>query len=179
MAGLDDGLCPSCQGTVYSQAHIIYECSLLQSYRTEHLSSIRSLEPPAGPQRSLIQQFVHLALHRTPLDERVLVWTGMFNKMQRTSLQPFLGSLSLSLSRSLLEGTGRSFARATRTLWELFRSQVASSPSTSSLPVPCDALETSSMDFGDPAPTDWDPTPPLEQWQSTSSLRLREEVDYG
>ena len=174
MAGLDDGLCPLCQGAVYSQAHIICECPRLEPYRTEQLSSIlgATRRIPTGPQRFLIQHFVHIAFHWTPVDERVLIWTGMLTKLQRASLQPFLGSLPTSLSRSLLHGTGRSFARATRTLWEFFRSHVASTASSSPLPDPCPTL-----DFNDPASLGWDPTLPAEQWQSTSSLRLREEGD--
>ena len=182
VAGLDDGLCPLCRGTVYSQAHILCECPHLELYRTEQLSSIlgATRRIPAGPQRSLIQQYVHMALHWTPLEERVLVWTGMLNKMQRASLQPFLGSLPSSLSRSLLKGTGRSFARATRTLWELFRSHVASSPSAFSPPALCPTPEAPSVDVGDPAPMAWDPSLTMEQWQSLSlPLRLREEGDYG
>ena len=35
------------------------------------------------------------------------------------------------------------------------------------------------VDPDDPASSDWDPTLPAEHWQSTSSLRLREEGDYG
>ena len=86
----------------------------------------------------------------------------------------FLGSLPTSLGRSLLKGTGRSFARATRTFWELFRSQVASTASPFPLPDFCPALNPD-----DPASSDWDLTLPVEHWQSTSSLRLREEGDYG
>ena len=182
VAGLADGLCPLCQGTVYSQAHILCECPHLEPYRTEQLSSVlgATRRIPAGPQRYLIQQYVHMALHWTPIDERVLVWTGMLNKMQRASLQPFLGSLPSSLSRSLLKGTGRSFARATRTLWELFRSHVASSPSAFSPPAPCPTPEAPSVDFGDPAPMAWDPSLTLEQWQFLSlRLSLRDEGDYG
>ena len=176
VAGSDDGICPLCQGTVYSQAHIICECPHLEPSRNEQLSSIlgATRRLPAGPQRALIQHYVHIALHWTPLDERVLLWTGMLNKMHRTSLQPFLGSLPTSLSRSLLKGTGRSFARATRTLWELFRSHVALTASPSPMPDPCPAL-----DFDDPVPARWDPTLSVEQSQSASSLRLREEGDYG
>ena len=176
VAGSEDGLCPLCQGTVYSQAHILCECPHLEPYRTEQLSSIHGATRriPAGPQRALIQHFVHIARHWNPVEERVLLWTGMLNKPQRTSLQPFLVSLPTFLGRSLLKGTGRSFARATRTLWDLFRSQVASTASPSPLLNPCPAL-----DSDDPASSDWDPTLPVEHWQSTSSLRLREEGDYG
>ena len=98
----------------------------------------------------------------------------MLNKMQRTSLQPFLDSHPTFLGRSLLKGTGRSFARATRTLCELFRSHVAASTSSSPIPDPCPAL-----DSDDPASSDWDPTLPVEHRLSTSFLRLREEGDYG
>ena len=176
VAGVEDGLCPLCQGTVYSQAHIICDCPYLEPFRAEQLSPIlgATRRLPAGPQRSLIQHFVHIALHWTPVEERVLLWTGMLNKTQRTSLHPFLGSLPTSLGRSLLKGTGRSFARATRTLWELFRSQVASAASLSPLPDLGPAL-----DPDDPASSDWDPTLPVEHGQPTSSLRLREEGDYG
>ena len=174
VAGFDDGLCPLCQGTVYSQAHILCECPHLEPYRQEQLLSIHNAtrRTPAGPQRALLQHFVHLALHWTPIDERVLLWTGMLNKMQRASLQPFLGSLPRFLSSSLLKGTGRSFARATRTLWELFRSHVASAASSLSIPDPCPALTSE-----DPASSDWSSISPEEQW--SSSLRLREEGDYG
>ena len=137
MAGLEDTFCPLCHTVNYSQAHILCECPQLDPFRREQLFSINSaaLRIPAGPQRSLVRTFIDMATTWLPLDERALLWTGMPNKKQRANLQPLMTPLSTSMTRSLLQGVGRNFARATRTIWELFRSHVSetltpSSPNT-------------------------------------------------
>ena len=62
---------------------------------------------PAGPQRALVRQFVDMAFSWSPLDERVLLWTGKPNKEQRRQLHPYLLSVSPTQGRSLLTGTVR------------------------------------------------------------------------
>ena len=55
----------------------------------------------------------HTSGHRV---EWVLLWTGMFTKLQRAALHPYIQRLPLARSRALLSGTCRSFASATRSI---------------------------------------------------------------
>ena len=85
MAGSTEGLCPLCIAVVCSQVHILCECPTQDSYRREQLVSI-----PTGPQLALVLKFVDFALNGTPVDERVLLCTGMPNNMQRGRLHTFI-----------------------------------------------------------------------------------------
>ena len=132
-----------------------------------------------GPQRTLVGQYVYMALHWTPLDERVLLWTGMATKTQRCQLYPLILSLSVSQSRSLLTGVSRSFARTTRTLWKLFRlhtHESLSSSASSRSPPDGTQLPALSPDFCTPARN---ATSSQEPWEAPSNPSLREEGDYG
>ena len=89
-------------------------------------------------------------------------------------------SLSLPHSRALHTGTGRSFAWATRTLLEIYRSIVADAslslglkdPSAFAMHRPVTALH------GSPSAC-WEPSQMSEWWDADSSPRLEEEGTYG
>ena len=53
----------------------------LDPFRREQLFSTHggTSRIPAGLQRALVRQFVNMALSWSPLDKRVLLWTGMCN----------------------------------------------------------------------------------------------------
>ena len=61
--------------------------SYVDPFRRELFFSISGATQriPAGPQRALVLKLVDIALNWTPLDERVLLWTGFPNKMQRAT----------------------------------------------------------------------------------------------
>ena len=79
VAGVQEGACPLCSATVCSQAHILCVCPSLDHILKDQRCSIMSTSNrlPLGPQRQLVTSFLDMALHRAPLDVRVL-WTGMF-----------------------------------------------------------------------------------------------------
>ena len=57
---------------------------------------------------------------RSPLEDRVLLWTGMMSKPQLSELDPYIRCLPPTLT-----GTCRSLTRLTRTLCLTFRSLAA------------------------------------------------------
>ena len=98
----------------------------LDPFRRELRQSIQSANRhvPAGPQRILVDKCTIMASTWEPLDDRVLLWTGMVSKAQRAP-HPYIQKLPQRISKALLLlGTFRSFVRATRTLCFFFHQQV-------------------------------------------------------
>ena len=88
--------------------------------------SIRSanLRVSSGPRCLLVSKYLDMATTQAPLENRVLLWTGLPNKAQRGALHTYISPLPLRHRRILL-----SFARAARTLWECCRQQLATASS--------------------------------------------------
>ena len=118
---------PLCPAPICSQAHILCVCPVLEHLREDHLRSIATTTTsiPQGPQRQLITKYLDMATTWSPLEDRVLLWTGMLSKPQRSELDPYIRRLPITRNRYLLTGTCRSLTRLTRTIWETFRSLVA------------------------------------------------------
>ena len=122
-----------------------------------------------------------------PLEDRVLLWTGMLSKPQRAELDPYIRRLPLTRSRSLLTGTCRSLTRLTRTLWITFRSLVAEAMASGPQgDAPSPSSPTSTLDYWDlPDEAHLDPPyrvdAPLSTLRRGSDplVRLREEGDFG
>ena len=112
--------------------------------------------------------------------------SGMVTANHRVTLRPYNHKLSRVHSRVLLVGTGRSFARATRTLWEIYWHQVAEATQPNRL----DAVDLPFFDNLDSAL--WNlssdlqgpnhnltETGPSGMWYPSACHRLREEGDFG
>ena len=189
VAGLLDTHCPLCQDLICSQAHILCVCPALEHLREDHLLSLATSTTrlPQGPQRHLLTKYLDILTTWSPLEDRVLLWTGMLSQPQRAVLDPYIRRLPVTRSRSLLTGTCRSLTRLTRTLWVNFRSLVAEAvadgPQSNASPL---FPATDTMDYWDlpdEAPLD----PPYRVDAPASTLRqggaplvrLREEGDFG
>ena len=118
------------------------------------------------------------------LEESVLLWKGILNKNQRAALPPFIKCLPVVYSRALLTGAGRSFARATWSLWETYNLQLhdqdgirreKSSCSTGRTADHLDESLRATLDL----PADSQDHAPLASWDPDVLLRLREEGDFG
>ena len=74
VAGLLDTECLLCHASVCSQA-----CPSVVHLRKDHFRSFATAynRLPQGPQRQLLVQFLDIVTTWSPLDERVLLWTGM------------------------------------------------------------------------------------------------------
>ena len=127
VAGLLDTQCSLCQATICSQARILCGCTQLEPLREDHLRSLATANTRLlqGPQRQLLVKYLYMVATWSPLDERVLLWTGMLSKYQRSELDTYIRRLPVACSRSLLTDTCRSLARLTRTIWEAFRTLVS------------------------------------------------------
>ena len=189
VAGLLDTQCPLCQAPLCSQAHIVCVCPVLDHLREDHLRSLTTATTrlPPGPQRLLLTKYLDMVTTWTPLEDRVLLWTGMLSKPQRAALDPYIRRLPLLRSRSLLTGTCRSLTRLTRTLWITFRSLVAEATADDSQGEGPSFFPTAdNMDYWD-LPTEALLDPPYRVDAPTSTLRhgcdplvrLREEGDFG
>ena len=75
-------------------------------------------------------------------------------------------------------GTGRSFARATRTLWEIFRSHVQVVISTTVRPLNESVEDHHLLSSVDYAPLDSVADILRDSWVAPSSPRLQEKADY-
>ena len=189
VAGLLDTHCPLCQEPTCSQAHILCVCPALEHLREDYLRSLANAPTrlPQGPQRQLLTKYLDIVTTWSPLEDRVLLWTGMLSQPQRAVLDPYIRRLPVTRSRSLLTGTCRSLTRLTRTLWVNFRSLVAeavadgSQSDASPLFPATDTMDY--WDLPDEAPLD----PPYRVDAPASTLRqggaplvrLREEGDFG
>ena len=115
-----------CQEPICSQAFILCVCPALEHLREDHLRSLATTTRlPQGPQCQLLTKYLDMVTTWSPLEDRVLLWTGMLSQPQRTELDPYIRRLPLTRSRSLLTGTCRSLTLLTRTLWVNFRSILA------------------------------------------------------
>ena len=88
VAGLLHTQCPLFQATTCSKAHILCVCPVLKHLWEDHLRSLTTANTrfPQGPQRQLIVQYLDMVKTWLPLDERVLFWTVMLSKPQRSEL---------------------------------------------------------------------------------------------
>ena len=127
VAGLSDTQCLLCHAEICSQDHILCVCPALDHLRQDHLRSLTTATTrlPPGPQRQLITKYLDMVTTWSPIEDRVLLWTGMLSKSQRFELDPYIRRLPVARSRTLLTGTCRSLTRLTRTLWLTFRSLLA------------------------------------------------------
>ena len=189
VAGLPDIHCPLCQEPTCSQAHILCVCPALEHLREDHLRSLATslTRLPQGPQRQLLTKYLDMVTTWLPLEDRVLLWTGMLSQPQRAALDTYIRHLPVTRSRSLLTGTCRSLTRLTRTLWVNFRSLVAEAAADGSqgdASYHLSAIDT--MDYSD-LPVEVPPDPSYRVEASASTLRqggaplvrLREEGDFG
>ena len=103
--------------------------------RSLTMANIRLPQGPQGPQRQLLTKHLKMVAIWSPLEDRVLLWTGMLSKSQQSELDLYIRRLPVARSRSLLTGTCRSLSRLTRTLWVTFRSLVAEAATDDT---PCD-----------------------------------------
>ena len=101
---------------------VLYVAPSCVHIRKDHLFSITSASNrlPQGPQRRLITTFLNMLTNWDSLEERALLWTGMFNKPQRAALHQYIQRLLSARSRALLTSTCRRFLSATRAIWEDF-----------------------------------------------------------
>ena len=189
VAGRLDIQCPLCQAPLCSQAHILCVCPVIDHLRADHLRSLHSATTrlPPGPQRHLITKYLDMVTTWSPLEDRVLLWTGMLSKPQLSVLDPYIRRLPHTLSISLLTGTCRSLTQLTRTLWLTFRSLAAEAAASGpqddapSLSPIADNLDY--WDLPDEAPLD--PSYRVEAPDFTLRrgcdplVRLREEGDFG
>ena len=93
--------------------HILCVWPSLDHIRKDQLYSINSASArlPVGPQRQLVATLLDMALHWSP-------WH--VHQTSTGSSPPHIQRLPITRSRALLTDTCRSFARATRSIWEGF-----------------------------------------------------------
>ena len=189
VAGLLEIQCLLYHAAICSQDHILCACPALDHLRQDNLRSLTMANTrlPQGPQRQLLTKYRDMVTTLLPLEYRVLLWTGMLSKSQRSELDPYIRRLPVARSRSLLTGTCRSLTQLTRTIWVTFRSLV-----------PEVAADDPQCDVSSPTPLPdtldyWDLTdealldPPYRVEAPASTLRrgceplvrLREEGDFG
>ena len=186
VTGLLDTQCPLGQAPTCSQAHILCVCPVLEYLREDHLRSLATANTrlPHGPQRQLLGKYLDMVTTWLPLDDRVLLWTGMLSQPQRFALDPYIRRLPVARSRSLLTCTCRRLTRITRTVWVAFRrlvSEAAADDPQCGTSTPSRILDNLDYwDLNEEAPLD----PPFRVAAPASTMRdplvrLREEGDFG
>ena len=105
-------------------------CAALASLRQDLFSSERAsgMRLPAGPKWALTLSLSGLLVTWDPMEDRALLWTGMFNADHRAALVSCTRGLPLSSSRANLLGRSHLMNRAVRSLWETFISPFLTCP---------------------------------------------------